>query len=70
MEATRPSETSVYIEPKRRGIPEDGIHQRNVYSYPPVKEARELYSDIETKLRGLSPRANYTDRATAACRRS
>jgi hypothetical protein len=23
-----------------------------------------------TKLRGLSPRANYTDRATAACRRS
>jgi hypothetical protein len=22
------------------------------------------------KLRGLSPRANYTDRATAACRRS
>jgi hypothetical protein len=25
---------------------------------------------IKTKLRGLSPRANYTDRATAACRRS
>jgi hypothetical protein len=24
----------------------------------------------ETKLHGLSPRANYTDRATAACRRS
>jgi hypothetical protein len=24
----------------------------------------------KTKLRGLSPRANYTDRATAACRRS
>jgi hypothetical protein len=23
-----------------------------------------------TKLRGLSPQANYTDRATAACRRS
>jgi hypothetical protein len=23
-----------------------------------------------SKLRGLSPRANYTDRATAACRRS
>jgi hypothetical protein len=22
----------------------------------------------KTKLRGLSPRANYTDRATAACR--
>jgi hypothetical protein len=24
----------------------------------------------EKKLHGLSPRANYTDRATAACRRS
>jgi hypothetical protein len=24
----------------------------------------------KTKLRGLSPRANYTDRATAACQRS
>jgi hypothetical protein len=24
----------------------------------------------KTKLHGLSPRANYTDRATAACRRS
>jgi hypothetical protein len=25
---------------------------------------------IKTKLRGFSPQANYTDRATAACRRS
>jgi hypothetical protein len=24
----------------------------------------------KTKLRGLSPRANYTDRATAACQRN
>jgi hypothetical protein len=24
----------------------------------------------KTKLRGLNPQANYTDRATAACRRS
>jgi hypothetical protein len=24
----------------------------------------------KTKLRGFSPQANYTDRATAACRRS
>jgi hypothetical protein len=24
----------------------------------------------ETKLRGLSPQSNYTDRATAACRRT
>jgi hypothetical protein len=29
------------------------------------------YCDIKkTKLHGLSPRANYTDRAIAACRRS
>jgi hypothetical protein len=27
-------------------------------------------SKKKTELRGLSPRANYTDRATAACRRS
>jgi hypothetical protein len=27
-------------------------------------------SDQKTKLRGLSPQAKYTDRATAACRRS
>jgi hypothetical protein len=25
---------------------------------------------LKTKLHGLSPRANYTDQATAACRRS
>jgi hypothetical protein len=29
-----------------------------------------LLSLKKTKLHGLSPRANYTDRATAACRRS
>ena len=28
------------------------------------------YSKLKTKLRGLSPRANYTDRAAAAGRRS
>jgi hypothetical protein len=27
-------------------------------------------SKTKTKLHGLSPQANYTDRATAACRRS
>jgi hypothetical protein len=32
---------------------------------------RYIYHETKkTKLRGLSPRANYTDRATAACRRS
>jgi hypothetical protein len=29
-----------------------------------------LYINKKNKLHGLSPRANYTDRATAACRRS
>jgi hypothetical protein len=29
-----------------------------------------LLLEIKNKLSGLSPRANYTDRATAACRRS
>jgi hypothetical protein len=27
-------------------------------------------SPLQTKLRGLSPQVNYTDRATASCRRS
>jgi hypothetical protein len=27
-------------------------------------------SNLEIKIRGLSPRANYIDRATTACRRS
>jgi hypothetical protein len=31
---------------------------------PPVT----MFFDLTTKLYGLSPRANYTDRATAACR--
>jgi hypothetical protein len=29
-----------------------------------------IYINIEKKLHDLSPRANYTDRATAACRQS
>jgi predicted esterase len=28
----------------------------------------EIAVKLKTKLHGLSPRANYTDRATAACR--
>jgi hypothetical protein len=28
------------------------------------------YKTKQNKLHGLSPRANYTDRATAACRRT
>jgi hypothetical protein len=48
--------------------------------YVPVDMIQEGSSSTEcrmkrnltakTKLRGLSPRVNYTDRATAACRRS
>jgi hypothetical protein len=30
----------------------------------------ECHYQTKNKLRGLSPQANYTDRATAACRRS
>jgi hypothetical protein len=30
----------------------------------------EAFATYHKKLRGLSPQANYTDRATASCRRS
>jgi hypothetical protein len=37
----------------------------------PFKYKKNMTSNVEKKkLHGLSPRANYTDRATAACRRS
>jgi hypothetical protein len=36
----------------------------------PSDETKGGFSYKKTKLHGLSPRANYTDRATAACRRS
>jgi hypothetical protein len=39
------------------------LHERILYNYI-------LNIKLKTKLHGLSPRANYTDRATAACRRS
>jgi hypothetical protein len=37
-----------------------------------INTATPLYNlkKLKKKLHGLSPRANYTDRATAACRRS
>jgi hypothetical protein len=31
---------------------------------------RDTFTTKKNKLHGLSPQANYTDRATAACRRS
>jgi hypothetical protein len=38
---------------------------------PQAKEAMDIkVKGQKKKLHGLSPRANYTDRATAACRRS
>jgi hypothetical protein len=37
---------------------------------PEETEVKWAYLLLLKKLRGLSPRANYTDRATAACRRS
>jgi hypothetical protein len=59
------------------------MHVRFLYAIPSLLtsvrtlkflcKANELFSikkKQENKLRGLSPRANYTDRATAACRRS
>jgi hypothetical protein len=35
-----------------------------------IKRKRKILSFHKTKLHGLSPQATYTDRATAACRRS
>jgi hypothetical protein len=60
---------------------ERGVILRNVYfcvmcliviPLPPVRTpfAVQLNYNNKTKLHGLSPRANYTGRATAACRRS
>jgi hypothetical protein len=39
------------------------VRKVNIYIYIYIYK-------LKTKLHGLSPRANYTDRATAACRRS
>jgi hypothetical protein len=33
-------------------------------------EGKRSLNETKTKLHGLSPRSNYTDRGTAACRRS
>jgi hypothetical protein len=38
--------------------------------YPFSGHVFDLPLKLKTKLHGLSPRANYTDRATAACRRN
>jgi hypothetical protein len=41
-----------------------------MYHHDPDSERTNTSVGNKTKLHGLSPRANYTDRATAACRRS
>jgi hypothetical protein len=38
--------------------------------YSELHTFHNLHIKTKTKLHGLSPRANYTDRVTAACRRS
>jgi hypothetical protein len=38
--------------------------------YQQHKHIDLIVTSKKTKLHGLSPQANYTDRATAACRRS
>jgi hypothetical protein len=56
-----------------------GMHDKNKYSHSCVDSHISVLNDTQqdannkdnkTKLRGFSPQANYTDRATAACRRS
>jgi hypothetical protein len=67
--------TEIYFE--RRSIWKtqwDGKYLDNYIScYTPSSETfrpKFLKKKSKQKLHGLSPRANYTDRATAACRRS
>jgi hypothetical protein len=43
--------------------------EKHFVLYLPVDYPYLMY-ELKTKLHGLSPQANYTDRATAACRRS
>jgi hypothetical protein len=45
---------------------------KNILTYNPSKTRSEYFANtnLKIKLRGLSPLANYTDRATAAFRRS
>jgi hypothetical protein len=50
--------------------PEKGKHfrQEEIQNVMMVKNVQTIYN--KTKLHGFSPQANYTDRVTAACRRS
>jgi hypothetical protein len=47
------------------------VASQDSQGYEEISPPKVFYCfDTENKLRGLSPRANYTDRATAACRPS
>jgi hypothetical protein len=61
------------VQENQVGLKLNGTHQ--LLSYAGDVNLLGHYIDTikkntKTKLHGLSPRANYTDRATAACRRS
>jgi hypothetical protein len=43
---------------------------RSIHKLISVFQNKETGIKTKTKLSGISPRANYTDRATAACRRT
>jgi hypothetical protein len=56
----------------RPRVSDEAVQQvEATFSRSPRKSVRKGSREIKkTKLRGFSPQANYTDRATAACRRS
>jgi hypothetical protein len=51
-------------------MPQRAYWCRDIQAYCVTCSDCNTNAQLETKLRGLSPRANYTDRATCACRRS
>jgi hypothetical protein len=46
------------------------ISKMKVPEQEPIENILQMPQQCKKKLRGFSPQANYTDRATAACRRS
>jgi hypothetical protein len=63
----------IYIWGSNKGDYYDYYNVQSDRIYPTIQYIGLLetwVSKTKKKLHGLSPRANYTDRATAACRRS